>query len=184
MKTNIFFNKNRQAGMTLIEASVWFVLFALVIAGALKMYTSVSSSQTTSAMTTDVIALRSAAQGLFSGSPGGYGAAATNLNSVLITANKIPASIKVSGAVLTNEQQGTITITAAGPGSFTLVETALTADVCTGLLSNMASQGFTTIATTGTTVPASFSPGSAITPTTAAGACATATTATVTFTSA
>ena len=188
MKTFRISDTRRQTGMTLIEASVWFVLFALVIAGALKMYSSVSTSQTVAAITTDMIALRSATRGLFSGSPGGYGAYGTNLNNLLVTANKIPFTIKVTAGtpdVLTNEQQGSVSIAIGGytGRAFDITETGLTTDVCAGIVINAASQGYESIIVNGNTILNAQVAPPLVTPSQAVAACATATPASAVFSS-
>lgn len=159
---------SKQKGLTLIEASVWFVIFALVIAGALKMWNIVSSEQTSTAMTSDVVALRSAMQQLYSGQ-GSYGAA--NVNNTLAVANKIPTSIKVNTTTnpytLTNQQDGTINIVGNGT-TFSITTTNISADVCTALVSGLANQGFIGISVNGSAL--ALPP----TPDTASAACAAA----------
>ena len=173
MKTIHIRHTKFQSGMTLIEASVWFVMFALVIAGAMKLYSSVVTSQTVAVITADVMLIRSSTQQIENAS-GSYGTPGADLIPSLVNANKIPSSIQVTAGtpyVLTNEQRGTITVFANGPiasgDSFVITEYGLSVDVCVGLASAMALQNFSTIVINSVT----FTPGSSISPTSASAAC-------------
>lgn len=135
MKTTYFFirnnNSSKQRGITLIEVMVSLSIFALIIGGALSLFGSASASQTTSQMKSDLSAIRVAVKSLYFGQ-GGYGVA--NLNSTLISANKVPATMPVAGAVINHSQNGTVTVTGA-TSQYTVAVTNISTDVCIGLVS-------------------------------------------------
>lgn len=171
MKTICTRHTRFQAGMTLIEASVWFVLFALVIAGALKVYSSVSTSQTASAISTDVSGIRSGAQVLFNGTDGYGSISGASLNNAMVTANKIPSSIKIDTTTtpytMTNEQNGGVSVFQNTQSSFGIAESNISDSVCVIVATNAASQGFPLLQLNGFF----FYPGSSLKPSDAALRC-------------
>lgn len=122
----------RQAGMTLMELIVALAIIAAVIVGALSLFGNAQSSQNSTQMLKDLTAVRSATQTVFMGQ-GGYGTA--SLNSTLITANKIPTTMSVSGSTINTANGGTLTIT-GNTQNFTMALTNVPADECTSLLTN------------------------------------------------
>jgi len=132
-KTTLKQSVLKQRGMTLMELIASLAIIAVVIVGAVALYGNASSSANSVTMVKDVMALRSATQTLFQGQ-GGYGAA--SLNATLITANKVPGDLSVSGTTISTPLGGTITVTGATT-AFTIAVTNVPADVCTQLLTNL-----------------------------------------------
>lgn len=164
----------KQAGITLMEVIGSLLVIGLVVSGALSLFGSADSSQKGNQMLADINAIRSAVKGMYSGQ-GGYGA--TSLNSVLISAKKIPSSMTTSGTTITHSMNGTLTVTGA-TALFNIAITNVPTDVCVQLVSN-STAGWTSIqvgsASAFTTFPVS--------PATAAGAsyCAASNANTLTF---
>ena len=170
-----FKSLKRQAGISLLEIITALLVIGLVISGALALFGNADSSQKSNQMQSDITALRSAVKGLYAGQ-GGYGA--TNLNSVLKNAQKIPADLAVSAAtppVITHSMNGTITVTGA-TAAYTIAVTNIPTDVCVALLTQSMT-GWTSIQAQATTM-ATFP----ITPATASTNCSTTNANTVTFT--
>lgn len=128
----------KQAGVTLIELIVGLVIIGLVVSGALALFASAQSSQSSTQMVQDVISIRSSTKALFMGQ-GTYGAAGTNLNNILVMAKRIPTTIRVDTTTtpntLTHQLNGTVNI-ASGTGgqNFTISMTDIPADVCIPLM--------------------------------------------------
>lgn len=129
-----------QQGMTLMELIASLAIIATVIVGAVALYGNASSSSNAVGMTKDLMAVRSATQQLFQGQ-GGYGTA--SLNATLITANKIPGDLAVSGSTISTPLGGTLVVT-GNTSNFTLTTDNIPADVCTQLLTNL-STGWTSV---------------------------------------
>lgn len=127
-----FNSMKHQAGMTLMELITALAIIAAVVVGALSLFGSANSSQNSTQMLKDLTAIRSAVQSLYMGQ-GGYGTA--SLNQTLITANKIPSTMTVSGSTINTALGGTLTVT-GNTSNFTMVITNLGADVCTSILTN------------------------------------------------
>lgn len=130
----------KQAGVTLIELIVGLVIIGLIVAGALALFGSAQSSQSSTQMIQDVISIRSNTKSLFLGQ-GSYGAAGTNLNNILVTAKRIPTTIKVDTTAtpntLTHQLNGTVNILSAGTGqTFTITLTEIPTDVCIPLMTS------------------------------------------------
>lgn len=164
-----------QKGMTLIEVMVSLSIFALVVGGALALFAGASASQTTTQMKSELTALRSAVKTTYLGQ-GGYGT--TSMGEILINSNKIPSTMPISGTapsrVISNSQNGTVTITGA-TAAYTIATTNITTDVCVGLVAG--TNGWTSVqvgATTNTTFP--------ITPSTASTQCSVSNPIALTFT--
>lgn len=132
-----FISSKKQAGLTLIELIASLSILALVIGGALSLYSSASSSQTTTQTTAEINSLKAAVKGLYQGQ-GTYGVAATNLNQILVNANKIPSTINVTAGtppVLLNSFNGDVKVL-ANVATFTITATLVPTEICLGLLSS------------------------------------------------
>jgi prepilin-type N-terminal cleavage/methylation domain-containing protein len=125
--------RQSQYGMTLMELIAALAIIAVVVVGAVSLYGNASSSANAVGMTKDIMAVRSAAQQLFLGQ-GGYGTA--SINATLITGNKIPGDLSVSGSTISTPLGGTMTVT-GNTSNLTLNIDNVPADVCTQLLTNL-----------------------------------------------
>lgn len=163
---------NRQAGMTLIEIIVVLAIGALIIGGALSLYSNASSSQSSNQLNSDLTAIRASVKSLYS-TQGGYGTA--SLNSVLINAKKVPTTMSVSGTTISHALNGTLAV-AGATSNFTMTVTAIPTDVCVALLS--AASGFSSIQVGSNAARTSFP----ISPANASTDCAAAATQTIVFT--
>lgn len=166
-----------QAGLTLIELIASLAILALVIGGALALYSSATSSQGSTQMTSELSAIRAATKSLFYGQ-GGYGTA--NLNQVLVSANKVPSTIVVAAGTpptLTNSLNGAVSVVGA-TANFSITATSVPTDICTSVLS--ATAGWVSVKVGSQAAITSFPVG----PATAATQCAAAATQTIVFTSA
>lgn len=123
-----------QAGLTLIETLVALAIFALVVGGALALFGSAGSSQTTTQMNSDLNAVRAATKSLFYGQ-GGYGT--VSLGEILINGKKVPSTMPISGVaparVINHSQNGVVTVTGA-TANFTVNVTNISSDVCIGMV--------------------------------------------------
>ncbi len=164
--------KFKQKGVTLMELIAGLAIMAVVVTGALALYTSASSSEASTSITKDLHAIREATKQLYSGQ-GTYGVATTNLNDTLVAAKKVPTSISVDTTTtpdtLTHKKDGTINVASTG-ASFSVTLTNIPVDVCMPLMTSAA--GWTSVkggtATARTTFP--------VTPEQAQADCATGTT--------
>lgn len=164
----------KQAGVTLIELIVGLVIIGLIVAGALALFGSAQSSQSSTQMIQDVISVRSNTKALFLGQ-GSYGTAGTNLNNILVTAKRIPTTIKVDTTTtpntLTHQLNGTMNVASAGTGqTFTITLTDIPADVCIPLMTS--AQTWVSVSAGGSTARTTFP----ISAATAAADCAAGTT--------
>lgn len=164
----------KQAGVTLIELIVGLVIIALIVAGALALFGTAQSSQTSTQMVQDLTSLRSTTKALFLGQ-GNYGTASANLNDILVVARRVPTTIMVDTSTtpdtLTHALNGTVNVAVGATNTqFTITLTNIPADVCVPLLSG-ARDWFSVQAGTATARTAF-----PITPAAAATDCATGTT--------
>lgn len=171
MKAFKLFRSKKQTGMTLIEVMSSLAILAIVIGGALALFSSASGSQAATQMTTDLSAIRSNVKSLWNGQ-GAY--TVGSLNATMITANKVPMTMTTATPNITNNYGGAVVITGATT-VFTVSTAAIPIDVCTSLLSS--ARGWSQVQVTGGVAQTSFP----IQPATAAGQCALGTV--VTFTS-
>ena len=153
----------RQAGMTLIEMITSLAILALVIGGALALYNSASTSQSSTQFNSDMNAIRSAVRSTYFGQ-GGYGI--IGLNPVLIAGKRVPATMGTSGAVINHSLGGTVTVTGA-TGAFTVALTNIPTAVCMNLMT--AATGWNSVAVTGAAAPQTSFP---VSPANAATDCA------------
>lgn len=168
MKKEISFSRSQQ-GLTLIEAVAFLAILGMVVAGALAMFGGASSSQKSTSLVSQLTALRTSTQQMWTGQ-GTYGSA--SLNATLITANRVPSNLKVATPNITNQDNGAVIVTGA-TSQFTISTANHPADVCTSAVAALGSQNYPTIAV-GATVAAATAVAQPITPTAAATACANA----------
>lgn len=125
--------KFRQAGMTLIEVLVSLTIFALVVGGAIALYGSASTSQSTTQFTSDLNSIRTGTKAMYFGQ-GGYGT--TSLGEVLINGKKVPTTMSITGTapnrVINHSLNGTVTVTGA-TSQFTVAVSNIPTAVCMGL---------------------------------------------------
>jgi prepilin-type N-terminal cleavage/methylation domain-containing protein len=174
-------HKGRQAGVTLMELIASLAVMAVIVVGAVALYTSATTSEKTTSLNRDVLALQTATKTLYSGQ-GTYGAAGTNLNNVLVTAKKVPTSITVDTTsnpnTLTHSANGTVNILSTGT-SFEVRLTNITPELCVPLMTGASGWASVKIGTTAGGGTARVPP---VAPATASGDCSVANATHMTFT--
>lgn len=128
----------KQKGLSLIELGVGLTILAAVVAGSLALYNSTSNTQKSTQFTSDMVALRSATKQLHYSS-GTYGSA--NLNNVLVTANKVPATLRVTAGTpptITHGFNGTVTVNGLST-LFSISATSIPQSECVNILTADAS---------------------------------------------
>jgi len=162
----------KQAGVTLIELIVGLVIIALIVAGALALFGTAQSSQSSTQMVQDLTAMRSTTKSLYMGQ-GNYGTSGNNLNDILVVAKRVPTTIKIDTSTtpdtLTHQMNGTVNVASTGAG-FTITLTNIPADVCVPLMTG--AQNWTSVKAGTATAITTFPVAAA----TAATDCATGTT--------
>ena len=155
-----------QKGISLIEVMVSLSIFALVVGGALSIFSGASASQTTTQMKSDISAIRSSVKGILY-SQGNYGT--SNIGLILIDSQKMPSSMTTTGTgssrLINHTQGGTVTVTGATT-QYTLAITHITNDVCIGMVVGSSTNLVSVQINTGTAIT-SFP----VTPDTAAAQC-------------
>jgi len=166
--------KFRQAGLTLIETLVALTIFALVVGGAIALFGSASTSQSTTQFTSDLNSLRAGTKSMYFGQ-GGYGT--TALGEVLINGKKVPTTMSITGTapnrVINHSLNGTVVVTGQ-TSQFTIDVTNIPTAVCMGLATMNGWDLVKVGANAARTPPVS--------PATASTDCATAANQTITFT--
>lgn len=121
-----------QRGLTLIELIAGLAIMASVIVGALSLFNTTSNSQKATQISTEIHGLRSAMSKLYSGM-GTYGLANANMNPTLITAGKVPSTLRVAGATITHGFGGNVFVT--GETNFYHIQlTGVPQDACVEIL--------------------------------------------------
>ncbi|QHE89335.1 type IV pilin protein [Hydrogenophaga sp. BPS33] len=155
----------KQAGVTLMELIAGLTVMAIIVGGAMALYQNAMSSQQTTQLTQDLAAVRASVKQIWQGQ-GSFGASGTNLNSVLVTAKRIPTSIRVDSTTtpptLTHAGNGNVVVTSAIT-SFEVTMTNINEDICIPLLTG--AQGWLSVSVSGGTPVTSFpvSPPDAVT---------------------
>lgn len=149
------YQTNSQSGVTLMEMIAALAIIAVIIVGSLALYKAATSSQSSTQLVQDVMAVRSAVRQLYLGQ-GSYGSG--ELATVLVASKRLPSTIKNSGSppILTHQSGKTITLTGAG-ATFTIGIDDLTPDVCIPLLTSLGDWSSATVNTTAVTLPVTAS---------------------------
>ena len=137
--------KNRQAGVTLMELIAALAVMAVIIVGALSLYTSASTSEKVNTLNQDTRALQAAVRSLYSGQ-GTYGAVGKKLNNILVTAKRVPSTIKVDTTAtpytMTHAANGNVDVVSTG-NSFEVQLTNITPELCVPLMTG--ASGWTSV---------------------------------------
>lgn len=161
----------KQVGMTLLELIASLSVVAMVVVGALALYQSANASQRTTQITQELTAIRSATKQLWQGQ-GTFGTSGANLNNILVSAKKMPTTIRVDTSTtpntLTHAANGTVSITSSVT-TFDVALTNITEELCIPLLTG--AQGWVSVTVAGSAAINSFP----IAPAVATTACATGT---------
>ncbi len=146
----------KQAGVTLMELIAGLSVMAVVVVGALALYQSATASQQTTQLTQDLAAIRASVKQMWQGQ-GSFGANGTNLNSVLVTAKRIPTTIRVDSSTtpptLTHAANGTVNLVSSVT-SFDVTLTNIGEELCIPLLTG--AQGWVSVTVGGGTAVTSF----------------------------
>ncbi len=127
-----------QAGLTLLEAIAFLAIAGLVIGGALAMYSSASSTQSTGQTVMEYESIRTGMKGLYTGG-GGYGTVSTN--ATLIPSKKIPGTLVVAApSTITNSWGGGVVVM-GDTKEFYVAYDAVPKEVCVGMLSSITASG-------------------------------------------
>jgi prepilin-type N-terminal cleavage/methylation domain-containing protein len=139
MKTKVSSNKPlfviRQRAVTLMELIASVAIMAILVVGALTLYSSAQSGSNTTQLLRDLTGVSAATKSLFAGQ-GSYGTTAA-LNATLIAAKAIPSSwtVNTTTNAITHQLNGAVTVT-GNAANFTIQLDAVPQDVCVKLLSN------------------------------------------------
>jgi len=163
--------KSKQLGMTLLEVTASLAIGAIIIMGALSLYSNANSSTNSASLVREMSSMRTAVKSLFVGQVG-FGT--SNVNNILIIGGKLPASWAGSGSTITNEFGGEVVVT-GNTSTFNITLASIPKGICTSAIPG-ASQGWLTVGV-GATAAAAVTAATAapITPAAAATACSAAT---------
>ncbi|HFL7940788.1 TPA: type 4 pilus major pilin [Pseudomonas putida] len=141
-------NKKSLLGLTLIEALIWFAIFASVVAGVFALYSQSRNSSNASTVNKELSTIFSQTEQLYASDD-----TASLTNTVALQLGIFPGSVKVKGAVVNNVFGGTITITGTTPSGFGVIYTNIpTGDVCSSIVRSQKSVGWDTATVGGTAV--------------------------------
>ncbi|OHE80661.1 MAG: hypothetical protein A2X76_01310 [Lysobacterales bacterium GWF1_69_6] len=149
-RNNRINRRNKQQGLTLIEALVWIILSILVIAGAAAGIAKAFGANETRTEADHITSIIVSTKTLRSS--GGYGASGTDLVPALIATNAIPKTMTVVSGVPKNAWDGTVTVASTGPG-FTITYPTVPQAACIELATKISRGGaVTTKIGTGTAI--------------------------------
>lgn len=105
-------NKKHKA-LTLIEALIWFAIFAAVVAGVFALYGSSRDANSLSRVNKEMASMFTKANSLYAANGsdsvnGTDGTSGATVNEVMMQMGVIPASLKIIGGTAYNEFGGTV----------------------------------------------------------------------------
>lgn len=132
--------KSKNQGLTLIEALIWFAIFAAVVAGIFALYSSTRNANNASTVNKELSTIFSQTEQLFASED-----TAALTNAIGLQLGVFPKSVKVSGSTISNVFGGTITLTGQTPSGFTVVYTNVpTGEVCSNIIRAQKAVGWDT----------------------------------------
>lgn len=135
-------NKKSNAGLTLIEALIWFAIFAAVVAGVFALYANSRNASNASTVNKELSTIFSQTEQLFASED------TAKLNRALaLKMGVFPKSVKVSTAgVISNVFGGTVDITGQTPSGFTVTYTNVpSGEVCANIVRAQKAVGWDTV---------------------------------------
>lgn len=141
---------SKNKGLTLIEALIWFAIFAAVVAGIFALYSSSRNANNAATVNKELSTIFSQTEQLFASED----TKDLTDNKVALQLGIFPKSLKIStdGTTISNVFGGKVTLTGQTPSGFTVIYTNVpTGEVCTNIIRAQKAVGWDT-ADTGTTV--------------------------------
>jgi len=131
--------KTKNQGLTLIEALIWFAIFAAVVAGVFALYSSSRNASNASTVNKELSTIFTQTEQLYASD------STVGLNNTIgLQLGIFPKSLKVNGATINNVFGGTVTITGAAPSSFTVTYTNIpSGEVCSNIVRAQKAVGWT-----------------------------------------
>lgn len=137
MKLN-YTSKNQ--GLTLIEALIWFAIFAAVVAGVFALYSSSRNASNASTVNKELSTIFSQTEQLFASED-----TADLDNTIALQLGIFPNSLKVNGTTVNNVFGGTVVIEGVTPSGFTVTYTNIpSGEVCSNIVRAQKAVGWDT----------------------------------------
>lgn len=138
---------SRNTGLTLIEALIWFAIFAAVVAGVFSLYASSRNASNASTVNKELATIFSQTEQLFASDD----TAGLN-NTIGLQLGIFPKSLKVVTAgttttttTISNVFGGTVTLSGQDPSGFTVVYTNIpSGEVCSNIVRAQKAVGWDT----------------------------------------
>jgi len=132
--------KSKNQGLTLIEALIWFAIFAAVVAGVFALYSSSRNASNASTVNKELSTIFSQTEQLYASDD-----TAALTNTIGLQLGIFPKSAKVNGVIVNNVFGGTITLTGQTPSGFTVVYTNIpSGEVCSNIVRAQKAVGWDT----------------------------------------
>ena len=166
--------RGRQRGASLLEGIAYLGIAAIVVMGAVALLRTAFGSANSNTVLEQLTSMQTAARKLFLTTQGNYGVA--DFTQSMIDAGAVPQGMATTSTAISNVWGGTVLLSGAAGGLFTISYAAVPADVCVNVVSE------TTTSCTQVVVGANAGLTPPITPSQAATACGT-TSSTIVWTS-
>ncbi len=141
--------KTKNQGLTLIEALIWFAIFAAVVAGVFALYSSSRNASNASTVNKELSTIFSQTEQLYASDD-----TAALTNAIGLQLGIFPNSLKVNGATINNVFGGTVTLTGQTPSGFTVVYTNIpSGEVCSNIVRAQKAVGWDSASAGATAVP-------------------------------
>lgn len=136
--------QSKNQGLTLIEALIWFAIFAAVVAGVFALYSNSRNASNASTVNKELSTIFSQTEQLYATeSTDGLG------NADALKLGVFPKSVKVNGSTINNVFGGTIVITGTAPSGFDVVYTNVpSGEVCSAIVRSQKAVGWDSVTTT------------------------------------
>ncbi|NMY11307.1 MULTISPECIES: type 4 pilus major pilin [Pseudomonas] len=135
-------HSSKNNGLTLIEALIWFAIFAAVVAGIFALYSNARNASNSSTVNKELSTIFSQTEQLFASED------TKDLDKALaLKMGVFPKSVKVSSSgVISNVFGGTIEITGQTPSGFTVTYTGVpSGEVCSNIVRAQKAVGWDTV---------------------------------------
>lgn len=135
--------QSKNQGLTLIEALIWFAIFAAVVAGVFALYSNSRNASNASTVNKELSTIFSQTEQLY----------ATESTDGLVNADALklgvfPKSVKVNGNTINNVFGGTIVINGVAPSGFTVAYSNVpSGEVCSAIVRSQKAVGWDSVST-------------------------------------
>lgn len=139
-------NKNKKSGLTLIEALIWFAIFASILAGVFVLYKNTRDANQISQVNKELSQIYVKANALYTEGNTGFtldeASSGSIVNELAINLGIIPSTLKVKGSTIENTYGGVVMFVSRATGFVVQYTKIPTGNACMNIVNGQKKAGW------------------------------------------